>query len=260
MYFVMIVKCTELRGFVNAIPSSLDVAYAPVSLSTSSFSNASEISAPSMKSREKASYPITPYIEVMIKYATNHSDTTTIREHVLGTSCARPQAAILCKDCGVRIHVGEVIVKAARAGKEISWHPGCFKCVICRELLADLVYFFQFGQLYCGRDLAVTLNIPRCKACDELIFTKEYTAAEGCTFHIKHFCCFQCDIPLAGLQYVPDEKTNMPLCLHCYEQYYAASCQNCHLPISPTDEGVAWTEITGIPYVLCVPTKTVKTL
>ncbi|KAH8297414.1 hypothetical protein KR044_011474 [Drosophila immigrans] len=151
--------------------------------------------------------------------------------------------AIKCRDCAKPINLGEVAVKAERAGKEIAWHPGCFKCHTCRELLADLVYFFHHGQVYCGRDLAIKLKIPRCKACDELIFTKEYTAAEGATYHIKHFCCLQCDEPLAGQQYIPDEKSNMPLCLACYDKFYAGTCKRCQLPIGPADQGVAWGEI-----------------
>ncbi|KAH8373042.1 hypothetical protein KR009_011030 [Drosophila setifemur] len=152
-------------------------------------------------------------------------------------------SSILCCDCSQPIAYGEVAVKADRAGKEIAWHPGCFKCHTCRELLADLVYFFHQGQVYCGRDLAIKLKIPRCRACDELIFTKEYTAAEGATFHIKHFCCYQCDEPLAGQQYIPDENSNMPLCLQCYDRFFAVACKRCQQPIGPADQGVAWGDI-----------------
>ncbi|XP_050324402.1 testin [Bactrocera neohumeralis] len=154
-----------------------------------------------------------------------------------------PAPMVNCRDCAKPIPLGEVAVKAERAGKEIAWHPECFKCYTCRELLADLVYFFHGGQVYCGRDLAINLKIPRCKACDELIFTKEYTAAEGATFHIKHFCCYHCDTPLAGQQYIPDEKTNMPLCLKCYNEFFAATCQRCNRQIEPTDQGVAWGDV-----------------
>lgn len=156
------------------------------------------------------------------------------------SSTPLPVAILSCRDCKKPIMSGEVAVKAERAGKEIAWHPECFKCSECRELLADLVYFFHGGKVYCGRDLAIMLKIPRCKACDELIFTKEYTAAEGATFHIKHFCCYQCDTPLAGQQYIPDEKTNMPLCLKCYDTFFAEACQYCKQPIGPSDQGVAW--------------------
>ena len=34
------------------------------------------------------------------------------------------------------------------------------------------------GKLYCGRHFAAKMNIPRCAACDELIFSVEFTAAE----------------------------------------------------------------------------------
>ncbi|ALC41079.1 Tes [Drosophila busckii] len=156
---------------------------------------------------------------------------------------AMPLPSHNCRDCGLAIGLGEVAVKAERAGKDIAWHPGCFKCHTCRELLADLVYFFHHGQVYCGRDLAIKLKIPRCKACDELIFTKEYTAAEGANYHIKHFCCLQCDEPLAGQQYIPDEKSNMPLCLGCYDKFYAGTCKRCQLPIGPADQGVVWGDI-----------------
>lgn len=152
-----------------------------------------------------------------------------------------PMTAIAkCKSCEQDIYAGTVAVKAERAGKGVAWHPQCFTCHSCGDLLADLVYFYHGGNIYCGRDLANILKIPRCNACDELIFTKEYTAAEGATFHIKHFCCYQCDTPLAGQQYIPDEKTNMPLCLKCYDEYHAEKCQKCQRIIGPAEEGVNW--------------------
>lgn len=88
-------------------------------------------------------------------------------------------SAIACQKCQINIKVGTVVVKAARAGKNVAWHPQCFTCKTCNELLADLVYFYHESNIYCARDLAAILKIPRCKACDELIFTKKYTAAEG---------------------------------------------------------------------------------
>lgn len=153
------------------------------------------------------------------------------------------KAITKCKSCKQDIYAGTVAVKAERAGKEVAWHPQCFTCHSCGDLLADLVYFYHGGNIYCGRDLANILKIPRCNACDELIFTKEYTAAEGATFHIKHFCCYQCDTPLAGQQYIPDEKTNMPLCLKCYDDYHAEKCQKCMRIIGPAEEGVNWEQL-----------------
>lgn len=149
---------------------------------------------------------------------------------------------INCKQCTRDILLGEVVVKAQRAGKDVAWHPQCFVCHKCNELLADLVYFFHGGNVYCARDLAEILKIPRCKACDELIFTNEYTAAENATFHIKHFCCYQCDTPLAGQKYIPDEKTNMPMCLTCFNER-AERCRQCKRGIGATEQGVSWKDL-----------------
>lgn len=69
--------------------------------------------------------------------------------------------------CGRQICGGDIAVFASRAGHGSCWHPQCFQCVSCRELLVDLIYFFQDGQIYCGRHHAERLK-PRCQACDEV--------------------------------------------------------------------------------------------
>lgn len=72
-----------------------------------------------------------------------------------------------CEKCHEDIRVGDVIVTAEKANNA-SWHPGCFVCSVCNELLVDLVYFYYKNKLYCGRDLAAFLGIVRCFACDEV--------------------------------------------------------------------------------------------
>lgn len=59
------------------------------------------------------------------------------------------------------------MVFAARAGHGKCWHPHCFVCGMCEELLVDLIYFYQDGKIYCGRHHAERLK-PRCCACDEV--------------------------------------------------------------------------------------------
>lgn len=56
---------------------------------------------------------------------------------------------------------------ASRAGHAVCWHPACFVCSVCKELLVDLIYFYQDGKIYCGRHHAERLK-PRCTACDEV--------------------------------------------------------------------------------------------
>lgn len=72
--------------------------------------------------------------------------------------------------CGRQICGGDIAVFASRAGHGSCWHPQCFQCVSCRELLVDLIYFYQDGQIYCGRHHAERLK-PRCQACDEVRVT-----------------------------------------------------------------------------------------
>lgn len=87
-----------------------------------------------------------------------------------------------------------------------------------QEILADLIYFFVDDAMFCGRHYAEQMKIPRCKACDELIFAPEYTSAEGASWHMDHFCCWLCDTPLAGHQYTPID--GQPHCLDCYQKKY----------------------------------------
>lgn len=73
-----------------------------------------------------------------------------------------------CHKCQEGIVINDVVVTAEKA-KNAVWHPGCFACSTCNELLVDLVYFYYKDKLYCARDLANLLEIPRCFACDEVI-------------------------------------------------------------------------------------------
>ena len=71
------------------------------------------------------------------------------------------------QQCGGQINGGDIVVFAARAGHGKCWHPHCFVCGMCEELLVDLIYFYQDGKIYCGRHHAERLK-PRCCACDEV--------------------------------------------------------------------------------------------
>lgn len=97
-----------------------------------------------------------------------------------------------CRECSRPIAAGEMAVAASRAGPSALWHPACFVCCVCRQLLVDLIYFWRDGRLYCGRHHAETLK-PRCCACDEIILADECTEAEGRAWHMRHFACLECD-------------------------------------------------------------------
>ncbi|XP_035726176.1 protein espinas-like isoform X1 [Vespa mandarinia] len=138
-----------------------------------------------------------------------------------------------CRECSRPIATGEMAVAASRAGPSALWHPACFVCCVCRQLLVDLIYFWRDGRLYCGRHHAETLK-PRCCACDEIILADECTEAEGRAWHMRHFACLECDRQLGGQRYVMRE--GRPYCLRCFDASFAEYCDSCGEPIG-VDQG-----------------------
>nr|XP_025046481.1 prickle-like protein 2 isoform X1 [Pelodiscus sinensis] len=164
----------------------------------------------------------------------------------LGRGNVRPfpvtMTGAICEQCGGQINGGDIAVFASRAGHGVCWHPPCFICTVCNELLVDLIYFYQEGKIYCGRHHAECLK-PRCAACDEIIFADECTEAEGRHWHMKHFCCFECETVLGGQRYIM--KEGRPYCCNCFESLYAEYCDTCaqHIGIDQgqmTYDGQHW--------------------
>ena len=102
-------------------------------------------------------------------------------------------------------------------------------CHVLRSpLQVDLTYCVFDDKIYCERHYAENLK-PRCGACDELIFSGQYTKALGKDWHCHHFCCWHCDKVLTGNKYVLTDEH--PCCVPCYEQNFTHSCQLCQKPI-----------------------------
>uniref|UniRef100_A0A3Q4H6A9 Testin n=1 Tax=Neolamprologus brichardi TaxID=32507 RepID=A0A3Q4H6A9_NEOBR len=142
-----------------------------------------------------------------------------------------------CHQCQQPMRKGEPAVYAERAGYDKMWHPACFVCCTCNELLVDMIYFWKKGKMYCGRHYGDSEK-PRCGGCDELIFSNEYTQAEGQNWHLKHFCCFECDCILAGETYVMEN--DKPVCKPCYMKNYAVKCSSCQNAVEPEAQRVSY--------------------
>ncbi|CAG2122074.1 unnamed protein product, partial [Medioppia subpectinata] len=63
-----------------------------------------------------------------------------------------------CKNCKKSIATQEIGVVAPKFGEQVSWHPNCFVCNVCEELLVDLTYCAKDGKLFCERHYAETLK------------------------------------------------------------------------------------------------------
>ncbi|CAJ0937287.1 unnamed protein product [Ranitomeya imitator] len=71
----------------------------------------------------------------------------------------------------------------------------------------------------------------------------ECTEAEGRHWHMKHFCCFECETVLGGQRYIM--KEGRPYCCNCFESLYAEYCDTCaqHIGIDQgqmTYDGQHW--------------------
>ncbi|XP_044746103.1 protein espinas-like isoform X2 [Coccinella septempunctata] len=155
------------------------------------------------------------------------------REALGRGSVRQPPTSMQCDGCDETVSAGDICVFASRAGPNTCWHPACFTCYVCNELLVDLIYFYKEGRLYCGRHHAETIK-PRCSACDEIILADECTEAEGRAWHMKHFACSECERQLGGQRYIMRE--GRPYCLHCFDAMFAEYCDSCGEPIG-VDQG-----------------------
>ncbi|XP_015837309.1 protein prickle isoform X1 [Tribolium castaneum] len=156
------------------------------------------------------------------------------KREALGRGAVRQlPAPMQCDACEEMLATGDICVFASRAGPNTCWHPACFTCTVCRELLVDLIYFYKEGRLYCGRHHAETIK-PRCSACDEIILADECTEAEGRAWHMKHFACSECERQLGGQRYIM--RDGRPYCLHCFDAMFAEYCDSCGEPIG-VDQG-----------------------
>lgn len=72
-----------------------------------------------------------------------------------------------CANCDGEIEAGDMAVFAKKVADDICWHPACFNCHDCEELLIDLTYCHKDGNIFCERHYAELIR-PRCAACDEV--------------------------------------------------------------------------------------------
>lgn len=73
----------------------------------------------------------------------------------------------ICPKCKEIIELRSLAVLAPKFGDSMLWHPDCFECSECNNLLIDLTYCVHDDKLYCERHYAEQLK-PRCAACDEV--------------------------------------------------------------------------------------------
>ncbi|KAL3282816.1 hypothetical protein HHI36_005981 [Cryptolaemus montrouzieri] len=98
----------------------------------------------------------------------SYQDFVTARNEIaLDIGFVKPSSnSAICENCTQPIPNGQFCVSTMKMG-DSAWHPSCFRCATCDDLLVDLAYCVHKDKIYCERHYAECLK-PRCEGCDEV--------------------------------------------------------------------------------------------
>ncbi|KAI0819939.1 hypothetical protein BC628DRAFT_949533 [Trametes gibbosa] len=106
---------------------------------------------------------------------------------------AAKRSGLVCGGCGGAI-IGRIV-----SAMDMRWHPGCFRCCVCDELLENLSSYAHDGRPYCHLDYHERFA-PRCYHCQTAIVDERFITLDDHelgkrTYHEQHFFCAECGDP-----------------------------------------------------------------
>ncbi|KAH9836337.1 uncharacterized protein C8Q71DRAFT_858327 [Rhodofomes roseus] len=180
----------------------------------------------------------------------------------------RKGPGLTCGGCGGAIVGRTVYAMGAK------WHPGCFRCCVCNELLENLSSYEHEGRAYCNLDYH-ELFAPKCYHCktsiiDERFITLDDPELGKRTYHEQHFFCAECGDPFmdpkgasfrssgGGQTFSGDGEFSggdgdvrftvyggHPYCENCHVRLRYPKCKKCKKPIR---DGMRAVEALGGKY------------
>ncbi|KAI0763114.1 hypothetical protein BD413DRAFT_616562 [Trametes elegans] len=144
---------------------------------------------------------------------------------------AAKRSGLVCGGCGGPI-IGRIV-----SAMDMRWHPGCFRCCVCDELLENLSSYAHEGRPYCHLDYHEKFA-PRCYHCqtaivDERFITLDDTELGKRTYHEQHFFCAECGDP-----FLPPAAPGAPSRTFAGDGEFAVNA----------DDDVGFTVYRGHPY------------
>ncbi|KAG7450822.1 uncharacterized protein BT62DRAFT_537588 [Guyanagaster necrorhizus] len=168
-----------------------------------------------------------------------------------------PRSRLSCADCKLPIIGRLVTASNSDRGGGLRWHPECFKCTICSELLEHVSSYERDGKMYCHLDFYETFA-PKCSHCQTPIIEEHFISLDDSalggkrTYHAQHFFCAECGDPFlsasGGLggerSFSADTQTSefmvyrgYAYCEACHVRLRMPKCSRCKKSIREWDEG-----------------------
>ncbi|TFK88483.1 hypothetical protein K466DRAFT_585520 [Polyporus arcularius HHB13444] len=144
---------------------------------------------------------------------------------------AAKRSGLVCGGCGGPI-IGRIV-----SAMDMRWHPGCFRCCVCDELLENLSSYAHDGRPYCHLDYHEQFA-PRCYHCETAIVDERFITLDDPelgkrTYHEQHFFCAECGDP-----FLPPSIPGAPSRTFAGDGAFTASA----------DDDVGFTVYKGHPY------------
>ncbi|KAI0720676.1 hypothetical protein C8T65DRAFT_632393 [Cerioporus squamosus] len=144
---------------------------------------------------------------------------------------AAKRSGLVCGGCGGPI-IGRIV-----SAMDMRWHPGCFRCCVCDELLENLSSYAHDGRPYCHLDYHEQFA-PRCYHCETAIVDERFITLDDPelgkrTYHEQHFFCAECGDP-----FLPPSTPGAPSRTFAGDGAFTASA----------DDDVGFTVYKGHPY------------
>ncbi|KAF7374968.1 Flap endonuclease 1 [Mycena sanguinolenta] len=168
----------------------------------------------------------------------------------------KQRRGLACGGCN-----GSIVGRIVNA-MNLRWHPECFRCTVCGELLEHVSSYERDGKAYCHLDYHENFA-PRCYSCKTAIVEERFISLDDPqlgkrTYHEQHFFCAECGDPFLPPS-LPASKGEIafsgdgafvsddvgftvyrghPYCEACHVRLRLPKCKKCKRSIRDGDEAV----------------------